>query len=317
MRFDLNKLYLPLAALLNDQNFIKNLVKPKKSMLRLYANVENSSFMKYRLAINISINDLYRAYRYRSLIFTLGWLDILQRYRRSSIGPFWLTLTMSTMTIAMGFVFSRVLKVEVNNLLPFLAVGLILWTLISGVISESAVAFTGSEAIIKELDIPLSCHIFRIIYRNMIVLFHNVIILPFLFIWAGITLDAGVDKVYCFLLGIGGILFLIINLTWMGLLSAVVCTRYRDIPPIISNSLQFIFYITPIVWMPKTLKGTSDYLILDLNPFYHLVEIVREPILGHRVDLTSWLYVLLFSLIGWAFSLLIYGYYKQRIAYWL
>ncbi|MGH7155400.1 MAG: hypothetical protein ACREF3_15850, partial [Acetobacteraceae bacterium] len=61
----------------------------------------------------------------------LGTNDIKQRYNRSRVGQFWITLSMVVMTGALGFVYSYLFKTPITTYLPFLAMGIIVWTLIS------------------------------------------------------------------------------------------------------------------------------------------------------------------------------------------
>src|SRR5262249_46191934 len=108
---------------------------------------------------------------------------------------------------------------------------------------------------------------------------------------------------------------LIINLLWSALLAAILCTRYRDLPEIISNVMQVAFYVTPIIW-PASLLSDGQ-LFLDLNPFYHLIEIVRAPLFGKFPSLENWLASIGMAILGWALALAFFARYRGRIAYWL
>ena len=79
----------------------------------------------------------------------LGWQDIRQRYRRSVIGPFWLTISTGVMIAAMGFLYARIFGQDVSTYLPYLAVGLVVWGTISTIVTESCTAFTVVDQIIK------------------------------------------------------------------------------------------------------------------------------------------------------------------------
>jgi ABC-type polysaccharide/polyol phosphate export permease len=37
----------------------------------------------------------------------LGWNDIHQRYRRSALGPFWITISMAIFIVLLGFIYSK------------------------------------------------------------------------------------------------------------------------------------------------------------------------------------------------------------------
>lgn len=258
-----------------------------------------------------AVQDITSAIKRFSLIGTLGWQDVRQRYRRSSIGAFWLTISMGVMIATIGIVFGQIFKSPMDEFLPFLSAGLILWSFISIVITEGCSGFIAGEAVIKQLPIPLSVHIFRVIWRNLIILAHNVVIFPLVLI--------AVQKAptWDVLMAIPGLLLLVINLSWIAIFLGIVCTRYRDIPQIVSSFLQVVFYLTPIMWLPSLLPSRAGAYMLDLNPFYHFIEIVRAPLLDQEPSPENWLVSISIAVVGWLITLALFGRYRRRIAYWL
>ena len=241
----------------------------------------------------------------------LGWQDIRQRYRRSSLGPFWLTISMGVLIAALGFVFGTLFSAPMKEFLPFLTCGLILWTLITTILNEGCTGFTAAEAMIKQISLPLFTHILRLIWRNLIIFAHNLVIFPLvlLFFWVPIS-----GTIW---LALPGLILLVINLSWIALLLGVFCTRYRDVPQIVGNLLQVSFYLTPIIWMPQMVPRRAGLLLLNLNPFYHLVEIVRAPLLGGMPSVANWAVAVGLAVTGWTLTILFYGRFRARIAYWL
>ena len=49
----------------------------------------------------------------------LGWQDIKQRYRRSVLGPIWITIATGTMAVALGGLYSKLFKLELSEHLPY------------------------------------------------------------------------------------------------------------------------------------------------------------------------------------------------------
>jgi ABC-type polysaccharide/polyol phosphate export permease len=241
----------------------------------------------------------------------LGWQDIRSRYRRSKIGAFWLTISMGVMIASIGIVFGQIFNTPMDDYLPFLAAGLILWAFITGTINEGCTGFIDAEGIIKQLPIPLFVHIFRVLWRNLLIFAHNILILPLVLLamGKGIGLEA--------LLAIPGLLLVSLCLSWIALLFAMLCARYRDLAQIVASVLQVAFYLTPIIWMPSLLPDRMGATILQLNPFYHLLELIRAPLLGAVPSLTSWLVVLLMTVAGWGITLLVFSRLRHRVAYWL
>ena len=84
--------------------------------------------------------------------------DIRQRFRRSVLGPFWLTISMGTMVGTLGFLFSFVFRQDVAKTLPFIATGIIFWGLLTSCITEGTMVFISAESDIRNLPIPLSVY---------------------------------------------------------------------------------------------------------------------------------------------------------------
>lgn len=243
--------------------------------------------------------------------FILARQDLLGRYRRSAIGPFWLTISMSVLIASIGIVFGGIFNTPMDEYLPFLAVGIILWTFITGMINEGCFGFIDAEGMVKQLPIPLFVYILRVLWRNLLILAHNILILPLvlLVMGKGIGLEA--------LLAIPGLLLVSLCLSWAAFLFAMLCARYRDLPQIVSSVLQVAFYLTPIIWSSLLLPDRLGSTFLQLNPFFHLLELIRAPLLGVVPSLTSWLVVLVIAVLGWGFTLLAFSRLRHRVAYWL
>ena len=241
----------------------------------------------------------------------LGWQDVKQRYRRSKVGPFWLTISMGVTVATIGIVFGSIFGSPMQEYLPFLACGLILWGFISATLTDGCNGFISADAVIKQLPIPLAIHVLRVMWRNIIMLAHNIVILPIVFLVFLKPID------WSIVLVIPGLALLFVNLAWVSLVLAIVCARYRDIPQIVASVLQVCFYLTPIMWMPSQMKHPIAAKFMELNPIFHLLEIVRAPILGTPPTLTNWIVALLLAVVGWVATLAFYGRYKHRVAYWL
>lgn len=237
--------------------------------------------------------------------------DIRQRYRRSSLGPFWITISTGVMIACIGIIFGNLFKSPIKDFLPFLAAGLIIWSFISTVLIEATQVFITAEPIIRQLPIPIFSHVTRVVARNFIIFLHNIVIYPIvcLCVMRGFNFNV--------LLVIPGLALLIVNLLWMGLVIGIVCTRFRDMGQIVQSLLQIVFYVTPIIWMPSLLPARAGSMILDPNPFYHLLEIVRAPLMSIATSATNWLVSIGIAIVGWFFSILLFDKYKTRIAYWL
>jgi ABC-type polysaccharide/polyol phosphate export permease len=258
-----------------------------------------------------ALADIRATVHAHHLATMFGWQDVAHRYRRSRVGAFWLTLNMSVTIGALGLIFGTLFRVRMGDFLPYICVSLIFWGFISSCILEGCASFISSEGMILQVRIPLFVHVLRTIYRNGIVLAHNLVILPF------VLLAVGQVPTWYALLAVPAVLLMAVNVLWMMLILSVVCTRYRDLTQIIQNVLQVTFYLTPLMWMPQTLPDGPYRIVLELNPFFHLMSIVRAPLFGELPTLANWMVCVALAITGWTGALYVYGRYRHRIAYWL
>lgn len=240
---------------------------------------------------------------------TLGWHDIKQRYRRSVLGPFWFTLSTVIMVGVLGALYSSILNQEISNYLPFLAAGLVVWQFISSSVLEGCTVFIAANALIKQIDLPLSIHVCRVVWRNFIILLHS---LPIVVLALLVFGDMPSQEI---LLLPFGLILLLLNALWITIVLGILCTRYRDVLPIVSNFLQIAFFFTPVMWSPEILKDRG--WIAEYNPLYHLIEIVRAPILGKQILVESWCWSIGLALAGLAIGQYLMSQYRNRVAYWL
>lgn len=260
---------------------------------------------------SLAFTEIRRALGSLTLVGLLGWQDVRGRYRRSAIGPFWLTISMGVMIASIGLVFGQIFNSPMRDYLPFLTAGMIIWTFITGLINEGCMCFIDAQGVIRQLPIPLFVHVLRTIWRNCLIFAHNILVFPLVFLLMGKELS------FVVLLAIPGLLLVVLCMSWIVLILAMVCARYRDFPQIIASVLQVVFYLTPIMWMPSLLPDRMGVTFLQINPFYHLLELVRNPLLGQLPSLTNWSVVVGIAFIGWVFALLVFARYRKRVAYWL
>lgn len=260
---------------------------------------------------SIGLNDLVSALKSFHIITMMGGQDIRQRYKRSRLGPFWITISMAVMITTMGLVFGNLFKTDVKEFLPFLTLGLIIWSFILGSITEGCEALISAEGIIKQLPVPLHVHVLRVVWKNFIIFLHNIVIFPF------VLLAVGKGVSWDIFLAIPGFLLLVLNLSWFLMIIAMVCARFRDMTQIILSIMQVVFYLTPVIWMPKLLSHRVGQVLLDLNPLYHLIDIVRAPLLGQMPALSSYILAMVMGIIGLVFSTIMTSKYKYRVPYWV
>lgn len=238
-----------------------------------------------------------------------GWHDIVARYRRSWVGPLWLIATIAIFVASLAFVYSTLFKVPLAEYVPFVAVGVVVWNFISAVCSESVMAFVESEVYIRQVRRSLFVYVFRVIWRNIIVFLNQFVVAFFVIL---LFVDTTIAHV---LISIAGIALLFLQTLWIVPLIGLVGARFRDLLPIIQSLLQICFFVTPVLWPVRALSGKE--WVAQINPFFHLIDIVRAPLLGGEPHLRSYLLVGLLTIVGFTAAHLFYTRFRYRIVYWL
>jgi ABC-2 type transport system permease protein len=289
-----------------------------------------------------AVADIRDGLRDRELWSHLGWQDIKQRYRRSVLGPFWITISQGVLALGLGILYSLLFKLDLPTFLPFIATGFIVWGFINGCLTEGMETFIASEGLIKHLPAPLTVYALRTVWRQTLMFAHNLIVyVVIVLIYVG-TLshpyaltphgrcEENIHAIchpglgWYSLSAIPAFALLAINAGWVTLFLGVISTRFRDFPQLIGSIIQLLFYLTPIVWPIDQLYagGNRDQVewalqFVYLNPFYHFVQIIRAPLIGQAVSGWSWVVVLGITVVGWGLALLVMRNYRSRVSYWV
>ncbi len=264
-----------------------------------------------KIGYQAALQDLYGALENWRIWSVFGWEDIRQRYRRSVLGPFWLTISTAILIGTIGFVFANLFGRPLDEFFPNLAVGLIVWTFIRQVIEGASDVFTSQERVIKQVNLPLTTHVLRMIWQNLIILGHNAVIIVALWLWFGLWPGMAI------LQAVPGLILLVLNGIWVVWLVAIICTRFRDVGPIVTSIMQMLFYFTPILWLPDMMTERGVGFIVDYNPMAHLLALVRMPLLGQEVPFASWAVGIGLLAVGAPLAWYAMGRLRHRIAFWL
>ena len=256
-----------------------------------------------------ALSDALSGLRLWRLWVHLGWNDISQRYRRSLLGPFWMTASMAVMVISLGFLYAELFKTSIEDFLPYLCVGLLVWNYLSSFLIEGGTLFTGSESYIKQIRLPYSVYVYRATWSRLIIFGHNFLIyfgvMIYFQIWPGATA----------LLALIGMVLITINGALVSLLIGMIAARFRDIPQLIASVMQIVFFVTPIMWKPELLR--DKLYIATLNPFFQMIDLVRGPLLGSIPSLKSYFAVLLITAVNTIIVGLFFARFRSRISYWV
>jgi ABC-type polysaccharide/polyol phosphate export permease len=244
--------------------------------------------------------------------FMLSYQDIKLRYRRSVLGPFWITLSMAITLYSMGFLYAHLFRTNMRQYYPYLVAGMLGWSLISTVIMEVTETFTSYENLIKQTKLPYTLHIHRVVMRNLLIFFHNLIVMaPIYFIF-----HDDVSLNFPSLMLLPNLVIIYANAFFYGMALAMLGARYRDISQIIKSLVQVAFFVTPIMWNPAVLPEPMQ-VYMNLNPFYTFVDLILAPLIGQLNTSTNYAIAFGVTLFGFAICARLFTRFRSRIIYWL
>jgi len=217
---------------------------------------------------------------------------------------------MAITVLGLGLVSSSIFKISIQEFLPYISVGIVMWTYISTVIVEACSVFTSQASIIHNVKMSYFLYVVTMISRNIIILFHNMLVIVIVFI---VCRQPVSTEIFWFF---PGFILLIFNSFWVSILLGVFATRYRDLASIVSHLTTLTMFVTPIMWKPNMLEG-SRKIIATLNPFAHMISLVRDPLLGQVPSLESYLIMIGMLVVGLALSLWVYKKYIHRVVFWM
>lgn len=242
--------------------------------------------------------------------FYLGREDILKQYRRSVIGPIWITLNTAVFIIAFGLLGAQIFKTDVKTYLPYFCLGQIFFNFMSVLLNEGCHAYIAAEAFLKQAPYPRTSFPIRVVWRNLLMLAHNMAVVAGVLIWSD-----GLGRVL-WLDFIGALGLALFTGVFVVAVIAALATRFRDIPMILGSLLQIGFFITPVIWSPEQLTERAQWLV-RLNPMAAFLDLLRQPLLGFSGSVEMWLVALTTSASITLIFVVLYCAVRKRIVYWL
>lgn len=259
--------------------------------------------------MNSALSDIRRTFALTQLWLHLGWSDVARRYRRTLLGPLWHTLTLGIFIICMGAVWATVLKIEFRTYAIHLTPNLIVWSFISSIFIEGANVFLNARQTVLTVNVPYPVLVLGLVWKLAITFAHHLLLLVVLMIVFGIAPNANT------LLLIPGLFLGFLNGLWIAMFIGIVCLRVRDLQMIVTVAMQIAQFVTPVFW-PVELISPKLGWVVHYNPLYHLLQIIREPLIGHAPALENWYWAVMLALAGFFCTMVVYIFTRNRMAYW-
>jgi ABC-type polysaccharide/polyol phosphate export permease len=253
--------------------------------------------------------DLKEAVKRLPVAIYFAWSDTRARYKRSVLGPFWLVLSTMVGVVGLGVIWSVLLKVDRQEFIPSLTIGLIVWGMISGCIAESAAVFYRQAAQIKDINLPSFFLSLQLVLRQLINFGHNILV--FIVVMAIYPEHVSLAD----FLAIPGLILVIFNLLWLAQILGYIGARFRDLEPLIVAFLPILFFLSPVVYRASQLGPLQS--IMAFNPLTYWIGLVRDPLLGVIPTPGTYILAVATTVVGWAAALWLTGSRRHRLPYWI
>lgn len=238
--------------------------------------------------------------------------DFRQRYQGSRLGIWWGPLTAAIFIGFLSVIWSTLFKVALGDYLVFFAIGHLVWAYFSGCLGEASSGLQQFESIVKNVRVGVWFFVVRIVYRNSLALGINSIVL--LVVLVAFPESWNLSSIW--MLGFG-LLILVVVTASLTALALLMCTAFRDATPIVGSALTMLMFGTPIMWLPALILSSPFAWVVEINPFFHVIEAVRSPIMGTSMTASHWAVAASFAACVALLAYLSVHRYDRRVAYWL
>jgi ABC-type polysaccharide/polyol phosphate export permease len=279
---------------------------PTRSDWTAYAPLDASAWRRLRAAAADVHEGLRRHQGWRYLASE----QVKNSYRRTVLGPWWLTAQQTVYVAGLAFVFSQLFHQDLRTFLPYVAVGFLSYVLLLGLVRNGANVFVGQANVIKSTRQPLTSLVLRNVMVELIQFGHNAVISVVFFAIGYIHATAWL------LLAPVGLAMMLLNGVLLGLWLGPVVARFRDVGPAIDSVLQVIIFFTPIFYKASDLHGLRG-TIIRWNPFTPFIDFFRDAVLGVQPGVSTVAGVLVFTIIDLALAAVLFSRTRSRLPYWV
>jgi homopolymeric O-antigen transport system permease protein len=283
---------------------------PQSDSLKIVPDRAAGTAMKFfsHARIVAAIRDLWDGLKQSELWLTLGWHDIRQRYRRSLVGPFWITISMAMMIAGIGYLAGGIMNQRNEDSLPYISAGIIVFYFLSALINEGCNVFIETSRSILQIKAPFSIYVYQMVWRNLMIFLHNITI------FAVVAVLFRINPGYLGFLSILGVFAIVLNGFFLTFVIGGLGARFRDVPLICTNLMQVAFFLSPVFWKASQIQNP---LFVEFNPFYYFLEAVRMPLLGQMPPAIIWIVIAAITCANAIVSVLFFARIRPRIPYWL
>jgi ABC-type polysaccharide/polyol phosphate export permease len=248
--------------------------------------------------------------RWRSWTY-LAVEQVKNQYRRTVIGPWWLTLQTAAYVLGLAILFGAIFHQPLDEFVPYVGAGFIGFSLLAGLTRQAADVFVTDASTLTSTRQPLSVLVFRAVTVEMLQFGHNLLIVV-------VFLATGLVPVSPALaLVVPAIVVIVVNGVAAGLWLGPAAARYRDVGPFITSILQVMMFFTPVFWQVDEIHPDSRNALVGWNPFAYLLTVFRDPLLGEMPSAHIWAGVAAITAVNVLLAFWVFARTRSQLPYWV
>ena len=239
---------------------------------------------------------------YRELLYFLTLRDIKVRYKQTVMGVAWVIIQPLTTMLIFTLVFNRFVRLDAGALpYPLFALsGLLLWLFFANAVTNSTHSMVINANLITKVYFPRMFIPAASVAAGLVDLAVAFLLLVALCIYYGVTVTLNLLLVPLF------IMLMALLALGVGLLSAGMTVKYRDLRHALPFIIQLWMFASPVIYPASVVPEKWKWLLL-INPVAGIIEGFRASLTGHSFD---WLQVSISAAI--TFALLVFSVYIFR-----
>jgi ABC-2 type transport system permease protein len=237
--------------------------------------------------------------------------SLKNQYRRTVIGPWWLTIQTAAYVAGLAVLFGAIFHQPLREFVPYVAGGFIGFTFLAGLTRTGAEIFVNNSSVMRSTRQPLSMLVLKAVAVELLLFAHNMIIVVGFLVMGLVPLSLPL------LLVIPAVLVAIVNGIAVGLWLGPTVARFRDVGPFVNSILQVMIFFTPIFWRVDSLHADSRTALVGWNPFTYLLDLFRDPLLGGSWQLSTLVGSGLITLTNVVLAVVVFSRTRSRLPYWV
>ena len=264
-----------------------------------------------RVQFQAAVSDIREGLRRRRSWSYLAVENVKNRYRRTVLGPWWLTLQMVILIVGISIVFGHLLHNGLRTFLPYVGLGYIAFALLSGLTRAGGDVFITGSSTLKSTRQPLSNLVLRDVGVEFINFAHNMV-LYLVFLAVGLVpLSPKILIALLIVVVIGA------NGLFLGLWLGIAVARFRDLQPFINSILGVAIFFCPVFYQLDSLSSGIRNVLLVWNPFTYLIMAFRAPLIGAPLLWSYYVGSAIVTLLNIAVGLVVFTRARSRLPYWV